>query len=77
MQVWEAFSNRGLSLQRSVNGNMDNAKYQIDIIRDIEMAYESVVFLQKGSIFMHDLAPCHNSKSTRIFQDCKEIPVLE
>ena len=27
--------------------------------------------------FMHDLAPCHNSKSTRVFLDCKEITVLE
>ena len=26
---------------------------------------------------MHDLAPCHNSKSTRILLDRKGIPVLE
>ena len=52
-------------------------KYQNDIIHDIEMACECVVFLQKGYIFIHDLAPCHNSKSTRIFLDCKGIPVLE
>ena len=35
------------------------------------------MFLQKGYIFMHDLIPCHNSKSTRTFLDCKGIPVLE
>ena len=26
---------------------------------------------------MHDLVPCHNSKSTRIFLDCKVKSVLE
>ena len=50
---------------------MDSAKYQSDIIHDIDMASECVVFQQKGYIFEHDLAPCHNSKSTRIFLHCK------
>ena len=77
VQVWGAISNRGLSLQRNVNGNMDSAKYQSDIIHDIEMTCECVVFLQKGYIFMHDLAPCHNSKRTRTCQECNEIPGLE
>ena len=66
-----------LSSEKNVNGNMDSAKYQSDIIQDIEMTCECVVFLQTGYIFMYDLAPCHNSKSTRIFLDCKGIPVLE
>ena len=70
-------SNRGLSLQRNVNGNMESAKYQCDIIHDIEMTCECAVFLQKGYIFMHDLAPCNNSKSTRIFLDRKVMPILE
>ena len=26
---------------------------------------------------MHDLAPCHSYKSTRIFLDCNGIPILE
>ena len=56
---------------------MDSAKYQSDIIHDHEMTCECVMFLQKGYIFMHDLAPCHNSKSTRIFLDCKGICLLE
>ena len=56
---------------------MDSAKYQSDIIYDIEMICECVVFLQKGYIFTHDLAPCHNSKRTKIFLDLKGIPVLE
>ena len=47
VQVCVAISNRGLSLQRNVNGNMDSAKYQSDIIHDIEMTCECVVFLQK------------------------------
>ena len=50
-----------MSLQRNVNGNMDSAKYQSDVIRDIEMTCECVVFLKEGYIFMHDLAPCNNS----------------
>ena len=41
------------------------------------MTCECVVLLQKGYIFMHDLAQCHTSKSTRIFLDCKVISVLE
>ena len=56
VQVWGAISNGGLSLQRNVNGNMDSAKYQIDIIHDIEMTCECVVLLQKGYIFM---ISCH------------------
>ena len=75
VQVWEAISNRGLSLQRNVNGNMDSVKYQSDFIHYIKMTCVCVVFLQMGYIFMHDLAPCHDSKSTRIFLDCKGIPV--
>ena len=72
-----AISNRGQYLQRNVNGNMDSAKYQGDIIHDNEMICECVMFLQKGYIFMHELAPCHNSKSTRIFLVCKGIRLLE
>ena len=47
VQVWGAISNRGLSFRRKVNGNMDSAKYQSDIIHDIEMTCECVVFLKK------------------------------
>ena len=50
MQVWGPITNRGLSLQRNVNGNMDSAKYQSDIIYDIGMMFECVVFLQKGYV---------------------------
>ena len=49
-----AISNRGLSLLRKLNGNMDSANYQSDIIHDIEMACLCVLFPQKGYIFMHD-----------------------
>ena len=77
VQVCEAFSDRCTSLQRKVNGNMDSAKYQSDINHDIEILCECVVFPQKGYIFIHDIAPCINSKSTRTFQECKGIPVLE
>ena len=60
VQILGATNNRGRSLQRNVNGNMDSAKYHSDIIHDNELTCEFVVFLQKGYIFMHDLAPCHN-----------------
>ena len=56
---------------------MDIAKYQTDIIHDIEMTSECVVFPQKEYICMHALAPCHNPKNTRPFLECKGIPVLE
>ena len=35
--VWGAISSRSMSPLRKVNGNMDSAKYQSDIIHDIEM----------------------------------------
>ena len=60
-----------------MNGNMDSAKYQDDIIHDIEILCEYVMFPQKGDILIHDIAPCHYSKSTRTFQKCKGIPILE
>ena len=56
---------------------MDSAKHHSDIIHDIEMTCECVVFLQKGYIFMHGLVPSHNSKITRIFLDCKGKAILE
>ena len=56
---------------------MGIAKYQSDIIHDIEILCECVVFPQKGYVFIHDITPCHNSKSTRTFQESKGIPVLE
>ena len=56
---------------------MDNAKYQSNIIHDIEMTRQRIVFQQKGYIFIHDLLPCHNSKSTRTFKESKRMPILE
>ena len=56
---------------------MDSAKYQSDIFHDIEMACACVVFTQRDYIFVHGLAPCHNTKSTRTFLGCKGLPILE
>ena len=75
MQGCGAISSKGLSPLKKVNGDMDSAKYQSDNIHDIEMTCECVVFPQKGYIFMHDLAQCHSSKSTRTFLCCIEILV--
>ena len=73
----KSVSSRGISIIRKLNGNMDSAKYQSDIIYDIEMACECVVLQRKGYIFMHNLAPRHNTKRTRTFLDCKGIPFLD
>ena len=62
---------------RKVNGNMNQVQYQSDIINDIEITCNCAVFKQKGYICMHDIAPCHNSKSTGTFLECKGISVLE
>ena len=35
------------------------------------MTHDSLVFQQKGYIFMHDLAPCHNSLTNRTVLECK------
>ena len=74
VQVWRAISNRDLSFLRKLNGNMDSAKYQGDVIHDIKMVGECVMFPQKGYIFVHGLAPCHRTKSTRKFLECQEWP---
>ena len=37
VQVWGAISSRSMSRPRKMNDNMDRAKYQNDIIHDIEM----------------------------------------
>ena len=60
-----------------VKGNMDSANRQSDIIHDIEILCECVVFPEKGYTFIHEIALCYNSKSTRTFQEYKGIPVLE
>ena len=62
VQVYGTISSRGLSLLRKVNGNMDSAKYQSDIIHDIEMTSECAVFPQKEYICLNNLTPCHNFK---------------
>ena len=77
MQVLGAMGSKGLSLRRKVNSNMDRAKYQSNIIHDIDMKCECAVFPQKGDIFIHDLVPCHNSKNTRTFLESKGVPILE
>ena len=76
VQVWRAISSRGLYLLRKQDGNMNSIKYQSDIIHDIEMACGCVLFPQKGCIFIHDLAPYHNTKITRTSIECKGIPIL-
>ena len=66
-----AIEHRGLSLLRKMNGSMDSAKYQSDIIHDIEMTCECVVFPQTGYIFIHDtltymtLKVLENSKNVK------------
>ena len=37
VQLWGVISSRSMSHLRKVNANMDSAKYQSNIIRDIEM----------------------------------------
>ena len=51
LQVLGTISNRGISLLRKLNGDMDSAKYQSDIIHDVEITREWVVLPQKGYIF--------------------------
>ena len=53
---------------------MDSAKYQGDVIHDIKMVGGCVMFRQKGYIFVHGLAPCHTTKSSRTFLECQECP---
>ena len=74
MQDCGAISNRGLSFLRKLNGNLDSAKYQGDVIYDIKMVGECVMYPQKGYIFVHSLAPCHTTKSTRTFLEYQEWP---
>ena len=57
VQVCKAISSRCISLQRKVYGYIDSANYQSDIIHDIEILCECVVFPQKEYIFIHDTAP--------------------
>ena len=49
-------NSRGQSLLRKVNGKTWIMQNTSDVIHDIEMTCEYVVFPQKGYIFMHDLA---------------------
>ena len=60
-----------------LNGNMDSAKFQSDIIYNIEILCKYVVFLLKGYSFMHDLASCHTTKRARTLLECKRIPFLD
>ena len=52
VQVLGAVRSRGLSFLRIVNGNMDSAKYQRDIIHGIEMTSECFVFPQMDYIYV-------------------------
>ena len=77
VQVLGALSSRAVFLLRKVDGNMVRNTRQIITINYVNTACECIVFLGKEYIFMHDLAPCHNSNSTRNILQGKNIPVLE
>ena len=53
VQVCEVICSRRISLQRKVNGNMDSANYQSDIIHDIEILCECVVLSQEIYIYLN------------------------
>ena len=59
------FGGANKSLRRNVNGNIDSAKYQSDIIHDNEMTCECGVFLQKD-IFLCMIS--HHAKTLKVLE---------
>ena len=67
VMVWGAISSKGVSQLKLVNGRMNSKYYQENIMNDIKLQCECVMFPGKEYIFQQDNAPCHNSASTRAF----------
>ena len=74
--VWGAISSKGVSQLKLVKGNLNSERYQREIICDIKMQCECLMFPQKNYIFQQDNAPCHNSQSTRNFLSREGVTVL-
>lgn len=77
VQVWGAFSSKGVSMLKRVQGNLNSQRYQAEIINDIKNVCECLVFPDKDYIFQQDLASCHNSLSTRQFLEDNNVKVLD
>ena len=61
---------------KKVTKNINSKVYQEEIINDINVVCKSLVFPQKSPIFMHNLAPAHNSISTQKFLAERNVSVL-
>ena len=57
-----------------MNGNMDSAKYQSDIIHDIEILCECVVFPQKDMFYIMILRHAITLKVLEHSKNVKEYP---
>ena len=60
-----AISSKGVSQLKIVNGSLDSKRYQNEIINDVKLQCECLIFPKKDYIYQQDNAPCHNSVSTR------------
>ena len=77
VMVWGAISSKGVSQLKLVNGTMNSKAYQDNIINDIKLQCECIMFPNKYYIFQQDNAPCHNSASTRAFIRDRGVDLLE
>lgn len=76
VMVWGSISSKGLGKLLFIDGNIDSVKYQ-EILAEGLLGSLSSAVLEQPPIFQHDLASCHNSKSTRLWMNAHNIEVLE
>lgn len=77
VHVWGCFSIFGVGMLKKIEGNLNSKKYQSEIINDVDVIGKCITFPQKNFIFQHDLAPSHNSISTKSFLTEKGIQTLD
>lgn len=65
------FGVNSFSVLKSLDGTQNSDRYQKGIFGVVNILCKCLILPRKGFIFQNDLAPCHNSKSTKYFFDAQ------
>jgi len=76
IHVWGCFSSNGVGILKRISGTMNAEQYQRNILKDINIIGECLVFPEQKFVFQHDLAPPHRAQGTQDILQMKNVDVL-
>lgn len=77
VHVWGAIGYRGAGPLIRINGKLNAARYQTEILADIDRFGPRYTLRHRPWIFMQDLAPPHSAASTQRFLQGKGVEILD